>query len=291
MKDAENLRVGSPEAKIGTGKAASLTRRDWLLKLGEAAVLVGFSGTVEETVATPAAALVPPAVGSSALPPGLYEPSNDHLTHALSADRLFHPIPEGSETDYAKPLTGPFQPQFFSPSEFEVIKRITELMLGEPAELPSASSKVADDHENVSLVVAQWVDLVASRSVAVRDSERDLAPDHRTLAAAFYRGGGERRHEAVDIQTTCREGLHWLEEESQRRHQASFLNLNNDQQIEMLTSISDRRPDNSTQNPGTRFFSVIKAEVICGFYTSRTGLKELDYKGNDFYGECPGCSH
>jgi hypothetical protein len=29
--------------------------------------------------------------------------------------------------------------------------------------------------------------------------------------------------------------------------------------------------------------------LIRGFYTSRLGLKELDYKGNAFYAESPSC--
>jgi len=28
-----------------------------------------------------------------------------------------------------------------------------------------------------------------------------------------------------------------------------------------------------------------------GFYTSKEGLKELDYKGNSFYSVSPGCDH
>jgi hypothetical protein len=34
----------------------------------------------------------------------------------------------------------------------------------------------------------------------------------------------------------------------------------------------------------------LKPECIRGFYTSRLGMKELDYTGNSFYGQSPGCS-
>jgi hypothetical protein len=38
------------------------------------------------------------------------------------------------------------------------------------------------------------------------------------------------------------------------------------------------------------FFKMLKNRTIQGFYTSRQGLKELDYKGNSFYSVCPGCN-
>jgi hypothetical protein len=41
---------------------------------------------------------------------------------------------------------------------------------------------------------------------------------------------------------------------------------------------------------GTRLFILLKNQVAHGFYTSQRGLKELDYKGNAFYAECPGCN-
>lgn len=43
----------------------------------------------------------------------------------------------------------------------------------------------------------------------------------------------------------------------------------------------------SQNDPFLRWF---KQRVIEGFYTSQAGLKELDYKGNSFYSESPGCN-
>jgi hypothetical protein len=54
--------------------------------------------------------------------------------------------------------------------------------------------------------------------------------------------------------------------------------------------ISDDRPEKGTGNEGTRFFTLIKAEVIRGYYTSKAGLEELNFRGNAFYPVPPGCS-
>ena len=35
----------------------------------------------------------------------------------------------------------------------------------------------------------------------------------------------------------------------------------------------------------------LRKMAIDGYYTSKEGLKELDYRGNSFYSESPGCTH
>ena len=287
-EDASDALLTNLKSRIENPRAADLTRREWLLKLGEAAVLVGFSGAVEEghlLLAQPQDAQAPDA---SALPPGLYAPSSDHLSHALSSDRLFHPAPPGSETDYAQPLPEPFKPRFFSEGEFQTVWRIVQVMLDEEAEMASAPASAGDDHENVSLVVAAWIDLRVSSAAAVQAAARSLPPDHRSLAVAHYGPEAVHHLESADLQTVSREGLCWLEDESQRQYRGPFSTLGKTEQVALLQLVSDDRADR-VENPGTRWFSLVKSEVIRGFYTSRTGLKELDYKGSSFYAEFPDC--
>jgi hypothetical protein len=88
--------------------------------------------------------------------------------------------------------------------------------------------------------------------------------------------------ESYEPQRICSEGLAWLAEKG------DFISAGTDKQIAILDSISDARTDKQ-ENAGTRFFAFMKSEVIRGFYTSRAGLKELDYKGNGFYAASPGC--
>jgi Gluconate 2-dehydrogenase subunit 3 len=273
-------------------------RREWLLRLGETAFLIGFSGSLGE--AKPE--VLPAAVSShtgTAMPPGLYEPSNDHLSHALSSDASLHPIPADSPTDYVRPLSDPFQPEFLAAKEFQVVRRIVELIIGEEAALSGvavvgsadatshAGSPVRSDH--VADEVAQWIDLRLAQVQAIRGAAERLAPDHRALAAAYHGSDRVEKLERDDSQNTCRDGLRWLEEQSQQRHHMSFLSIDQGQQLELLKLISDDRSDTSQQNAGTRFFVWIKEETIRGYYTSQAGLKEIDYRGNAFYAEPPGC--
>jgi len=254
-------------------ESTELSRREWLLRLGEAAVLLGIAGG--GTAAIPFERETSSSL--AALPPGLYDPSADHLTHALSSVGPYYSIPPGSTTDYVQPPSGPFQPQFFSPPEFETLLRVVESMLGAGSESPAQA-------------VAEWIDLRMASAPAVRKGARLLSSDHRALAVSYYGAEAVANLESHDPDQTCRAGLRWLERESQNRYQSSFAHLPETRRIELLKSISDERSERAVENDGTRFFVLLKAEIIRGYYTSKAGLEELDFKGNGFYPASPGCS-
>jgi hypothetical protein len=276
------------QAKATDVKVVELTRREWLLKLGEAAVMLGCSGPMLETTGH-AATQIP--ANAAQLPPGLYEASSDHLSHALTADSPFVRIPPGSETDYVRPPNGPFQPQFFAAEEFRTIRRIVELMLGEATGSSGArgAEKANHDNHDISGAVAEWIDLSLLSAGPVREAARGLAPEHRILAVAYYGAEAVRALEERDPQQVCRDGLRWIKEESEHLSGAPFLRLKEAQQTQILERISDHAQNRTPENAGTRLFHLIKSEVTRGFYTSQAGLKELDYKGNAFYAESPGC--
>jgi hypothetical protein len=268
------------------------TRREWLLRLGDTACLFGFRGAPGEH--SWAEGLERPESSDSpaqALPPGLYGPSNDQMTHALMSDERYRTIVHGCETDFVTPRTGPFEPRFFSSQEFTVVRRLLELMLGEVA-APSGSSDVAvgSPRQDVVAEIAEWIDLVVSGAAAVREAARSLSAQHRALAGSFYGPEVVRRLETAEPEKTWREGLNWLAAESQNRYSRAFLELSEAQAVELLTLVSDGHPERSTENAGTRLFQLLKDQTVHGFYTSQRGLKELDFKGNAFYADCPGCS-
>jgi hypothetical protein len=281
---AEDLTKRTESERSG----AERSRREWLLCLGEAAVLMGLGGTIRQGKegfwwAAPADA--------AGLPPGLYVPSNDGLSHALSSEGEYHPIPSGSETDYLRPRTAPFQSQWFSPADFRVLRRFVELMLGPTRKSSGASPHDTERDARASQAAAEWIDFSVASAPRVRQAARRVATAHRAVAAAYYGADTVAQLEAHEPEKICRAGLLWLEQESQDRHQNSFIGLLEAQQLELLKLISDDRPEKGAENPGTRFFALIKAEVVRAYYTSKAGLEELDFKGNAFYPASPGCSN
>ena len=148
--------------------ADELTRRLWLLRLGSGAVLTGLSGLELDAAAQPA------------LPPGLYQPSIDHLAHVL------------------KPVDAPRIPNaplFFTAAEYQLIQGLVAGMLGQNPETPPVPE------------VAAWIDLLVHDSAAVRQEAQSLSPAQRALASAFYGEPAVHELETFDAQHLCRAGL------------------------------------------------------------------------------------
>lgn len=269
-------------------KKNELTRRDWLLKIGQAGAVAGLAGVVGDRSAI--SREPPSSPPDAALPAGLYAPSNDHLTHALGADTLFHATPAGSETDYLRPRAGPYAPQFFAPEDFKTIGRLVEFMLGEPAGSAQLPDATEGGPGSVAADVAEWVDFVAANSAGIREAARNLAPAHRTLAIHYHGRDEVERLEKTDVEAICREGLDWLAKESNDKFRREFLTLSEREQLELLSEMSDPPNGASASESARKFFHWLKGQAIHGFYRSPTGLKELDFKGNAYYAVSPGCS-
>jgi Gluconate 2-dehydrogenase subunit 3 len=265
-----------------TAAAPGVTRREWLLSFGSAVILSGFRGWPLEGAQGAHGSATP-------LPPGLYQPSLDHLTHALASEGPFVSAPSSAETEYVRPHVGSFVPQGMTAKDFAVVRRLVEIVLGEDLRTagdqrdPGAAASIHDE-------VAEWIDLAIASAPAVRRAAGNLSAEQRALAVAYFGSEEPVLHlEKFEPERICREGLFWLAEESHRRFAKEFLDVQAAEQAELVESISELRPDKSVTNPGTRLFVFLKEEAIRGFYTSRLGLKELDYRGNSFYGESPGC--
>ena len=275
--------MGESENKIDERRpGVALTRREWLVSLGSTVVLSGFRGV-------PGQAQQELHTASAPLPSGLYQPSLDHLSHALAGNGAFLKIPPGTETEYVRPGLGQFVPRAFSREEFAIVRRLVEIILG--GDLKNTSEKPAlGAPASIYDEVAEWIDLVVASAPGTRALARDLPADQRALAVAFFGSEEPVRYlESFEPERVCHEGFAWLGEESQRRFAKGFLDVEASGQAELLQTIGDARPDGSATHAGTRLFGFLKEETVRGFYTSRLGLKELDYKGESFYGQSPGC--
>ena len=258
----------SDDGRAPDDRDDDLTRRAWLLRLGEVTALAGVAGLVPDL----AAALTPAdqnAVG--ALPPGLYEPSAAHLTHVLAA-RDAPVIPPGAQTDFAVPRRGPFQPAFLSQHELDVVTRLVGVLLGN-----------VDAHA-LSEAIA-WIDLRLQSDAGIRQAAHALDPHHRALAVAYYGQARVTELETVDGQAIVRTGLGLLEQQARERFGREFLELAATAQSEFVGEISRMPP----ASPLGQCYAFLRREAIRGYFTSQAGLKEIDYKGNAFYGACPGC--
>jgi hypothetical protein len=255
--------------KIGESLAHDeLTRRQWILRLGEMAALAGISGVVPELAAT----LSAQQPISTSLPPGVYEPSQEHLVHALSSGGKNWNPPPGSETDYVLPVSTPYQPQFFTAAEFAIVTQFVKILLGTVD--PSAISQAA-----------QWFDLYLVSTPGVRKAAQNLEPLHRILAVEFFGEDAVRDLETADPRAVARSGLRALQEISRQDYGHDFLQLTEAQQTELITTAGKSQ----TESDLRRLYDLARTEAIRGYFTTAQGLRELDYRGNAYYGDSPGC--
>lgn len=93
-------------------------------------------------------------------------------------------------------------------------------------------------------------------------------------------------------QKPMREGLAWLDHEAGERHGKRFVEMAEQQQIEMLVPLSDAADRGEVKTAAERFFRMIKSMTADGYYTSQIGLvQELGYKGNTVLPAFPVCDH
>jgi len=86
-------------------------------------------------------------------------------------------------------------------------------------------------------------------------------------------------------------GLTWLNARCRNRFDREYLELEEGQQREMLDQIAYRAngDEDSTLVPGIEFFAFLRQLAMDGFFTSEQGIDYLEYKGNGFLTEFPGC--
>ncbi len=83
-------------------------------------------------------------------------------------------------------------------------------------------------------------------------------------------------------QRLYREGLARLAGLCRERRRGDFLSLPPAAQEDALRDLSEADPP---------FFRALKEDTVFGFYTSEIGLRELNWGGQSFHSECPGCTH
>ena len=87
-------------------------------------------------------------------------------------------------------------------------------------------------------------------------------------------------------------GLTWIDARSRALFKKDFLSSSPEEQVGLLTRISDEATPQPDDRAGADFFRAIKTMTINGYYTTEIGLrKELGDNGQLFLPVFPGCDH
>jgi gluconate 2-dehydrogenase gamma chain len=90
-------------------------------------------------------------------------------------------------------------------------------------------------------------------------------------------------------QTAMRGGLAWLDRECVSRYDKMFVDCATADRTRVLDEIAWPQKAPAPMSHGVAFFNAFRDLTASGFWTSRMGIKDLDYQGNVFVPEWKGC--
>lgn len=83
-------------------------------------------------------------------------------------------------------------------------------------------------------------------------------------------------------QLLMRGGIKWLDAECRKRHEQPFVKCTAAQQTGICDDLAYPEKARPEHSHGVRFFSAVRDLTATGFFTSKIGIADLDYKGNTF---------
>jgi len=90
-------------------------------------------------------------------------------------------------------------------------------------------------------------------------------------------------------QTAVRGGLAWLDRECVNRVDKAFIDCTDAQRTDVLDDIAWPRKAPPELSHGVAFFNSFRDLTASGFWTTKMGMKDLQYMGNVFVPEWKGC--
>ena len=90
-------------------------------------------------------------------------------------------------------------------------------------------------------------------------------------------------------QTAMRGGLAWLDRECVNRYEKMFVACTEAERTKLLDDVAWPGKAPAGMSHGVAFFNTFRDLTASGFWTSRMGIKDLQYLGNVFVAEWKGC--
>ena len=91
------------------------------------------------------------------------------------------------------------------------------------------------------------------------------------------------------LQTSMRGGLAWLDAQCRKRFDKTLVECRPDERRVVLDDIAWPERARPEMSHGVAFFNSFRDLTASGFWTSRIGIEDLQYQGNNFMPEWTGC--
>ena len=92
-----------------------------------------------------------------------------------------------------------------------------------------------------------------------------------------------------DGQVPMRGGLAWLDNECFERFTKTFVQATDAERTAVLNDIAWPKKAKPDMSQGVAFFNMFRDMTASGFWSSKIGITDLDYRGNEFIAEWNGC--
>jgi gluconate 2-dehydrogenase gamma chain len=150
---------------------------------------------------------------------------------------------------------GPYKRLFFSTDNFNLVERISEMII------PSDESPGAKEAG-----VAEFIDFMLANRVPVTMGE-----PARSVAEGLQFGS--------QLQVQFLGGIDWLNAHATAEHGKDFLGCTPKQQNDLLEVLAYKAKYKPATETGRDFFQLIRTYTVIGYYTTRIGLESLGYPG------------
>ena len=148
-----------------------------------------------------------------------------------------------------------YELQFFTDHEFETVRMLADYVI--PADDRSGSATEAR--------VPEFMDSVMVDALLGTEEQR------------------------TERQTAMRGGLAWLDYQCLDRHDALFIHCPDAQRRELLDLIAWPEEAPPEMEAGVAFFNSFRDLTASGFFSSKMGMEDLQYRGNTYIEEWTGC--
>ena len=147
---------------------------------------------------------------------------------------------------------------------------------GTPYTYPEAPRFFSDHEFETVTVLSDWI----------------IPADERSGSASEAHVPGFIDYTMVDQpwqQTPVRGGLAWLDAECRSRFGRPFVDCDDSDQRETLDRIAYPESAGPEMQYGVVFFNRFRNLVASGFWTSKMGIEDLEYMGNEYVANWTGC--
>lgn len=159
---------------------------------------------------------------------------------------------QGAEAPPTQPRPDTYERQFLTDHEYETVRALVDWIIPEDDRSGSATDAG----------VPEFIDFILT---------------------------DEKLDDRKEQQTAFRGGLAWVDYECIERFDQSFVECTSAEQQELLDAIAWPENAEPAMRPGVEFFNSLRDLTASGFFTSKMGMNDLQYRGNRYVAEWTGC--